>query len=271
MNNAIKHALSSIKKQIPPAILDLVFKQKFAKARRSPITLDQSIINEVILKNVQPDCNLVGGRPTQIALQQSWHEEALMDTSYINSGTGPYSIYRIPAEARRDAPITEVTHIQYPMPYGNGESYGRSQAGGTICDANQALLDSHTAGGLSPTPTVELLQGDLIRLHPGGYAHLDWVLNCKVGYDENMTNLNSSAIRSFGRLCILATKQVIYRELIVDMDRGFIEGGAEVTSIKGIVEQWADLEEQYQEELKTYFGANVLDVQTAAIFLKHML
>ena len=269
MNNAIKIALGRVKKQIPHAVLDIVFVQKQSAPR--PITLDQSIINTIVMKIVQPDCNLVGGRPTQIALKQSWHETALQDTSYINAGIGPYSIYRVPAEARKDAPITEVTHVQYPMPYGNGESYGRSQAGGTICDASTALLNSHTGGGLSPTPTAELLQGDLVRLHPGGYAHIDWVLNCKVGYDENMTNLNTSAIQSFARLVVTATKQYIYNSLIIDLDRGFIEGGAEVTSIKNIVEPWVDLEEGYQEELKTYFGANMLDVTTAAILLKHML
>jgi hypothetical protein len=272
MNNAINYAISQVKQQVPYQILDLVFVKKnmhrFAVLR--PITLDQSLIDTIVIGIVRKDCNLVGGRPMQTALQQTWHEATLQTMSHINSGSGPYSIYRIPEEERLSCPITEVMHAQYPQPYGNGESYGRNYGGGTICDAAKALLDSHTGGG-APRPIVELLQGDLVRLHPGGYSHVDWVITYKVAYDENMTNLNSSAIRSFARLAVLATKRYIYNQLIIDIDRGFIEGGAEIPMIRQIVESWNGLDQDYQEELNKYFGANVLDVTTAAVVLKYML
>lgn len=270
MNDAISVALQRIKSQIPPQILEVAFRKKDA----GPIvnlSIEYQILNEVIRTRVMTDCNLMGGKTTQISLSSSWWEETRATMSQINSGTGPFSIYRIPAEARENKDILEVHHIQYPMPYGNGASYGRVPSGANLCGASKNLMQSHTAGDITQTPLPELLQGNIIRLHPGSFAHINWVITCRLAYDENMTNLNSSAIDSFAKLCVLAVKQAVYNKLIITLDAGFIQGGAEITSFRNIIDQWSDIEQEYKEELNVYFGANVMDIQRIGPLMKYMI
>lgn len=270
MNNAIEIALKRIKTQIPRQILEVAFQKKDAGPFAN-LSLDQQILSEVVRGRVMDDCNLMGGRTTQISLSSSMWEKTLNTRSHINSGTGPFSIYRIPADVREGCDILEVHHVQFPMPYGNGVSTGRIQEGGTICAASANLLNSHTAGDVIQTPTAELLTGNLVRMHPGSYAHIDWVLTCRLAYDDNMTNLNSGAINSFAKLCVLATKKHVHNKLIILLDAGFIQGGAEITSFRNLIDDWKDIESEYLEELDIYFGANLMDIQRIAPILKYMI
>ncbi len=269
MNNAVRTALSRIHQQIPPEILNATFMAGLQSD--FPTTLDDQIMKLVIDAYLRQDCNLFGGRTIQIALLGSYHEPSANTRTQVNSGTGPFSIYRIPPEERFFESLVEVQGIQYPTPHGNGDGYGREGQGGTLCAANQALLNSHNGGGRSPTPTVELMQGDVIRLHPGGYTHQDWVLSCRVAHDENMTNLNPSTIDIFAKAAVLAAKIYIYTNLIVKIDRGVIRGGSELPTIRAIVEGWGDLTAEYSETLDLFSGSTMMDVQRFASYAKFAL
>lgn len=268
MYNAMRVAVERVMMQIPPQILQLAFLRNLPY---QGLSLQQRVIDEVINKRVRTDCNLVGGKTIQVTLQSNYHEPTVADLSQINSGTGIFSIYRIPPEARQFCDIVAVHHLQYPMPHGNGYGPPRGSTMNPLCAASQELFNSHTGGGTSPTPTAEPLQGDLVRIHPGAYVHIDWVLSCRVAYDENMTNLNPSAIDTFAKLAVLATKMYIYNNLIVELDQGFIQGGAEIQSIRNIVETYSNLEEEYYQLIPEHFQANVVDIQRFGTFMKHML
>jgi hypothetical protein len=270
MNDAMRVSMTRIKSQIPNQILEIAFRKKDAGPFAN-LSIDEQILDEVVRERVMTDCNLMGGRTTQISLAVSMWEQTVDTHSQINSGTGPFSIYRIPADRRENCDILEIHHTHYPMPYGNGVATNRIATGGTMCAHSKNLLNSHTAGDTIQTPTAELLQGNVIRLHPGSFAHIDWVVTCRLAYDENMTNLNSSAINSFAKLCILAVKQHIYNNLIINLDAGFIQGGAEITNFRTIIEQWSDLNPEYLEELDVYFGANFMDIQRIGPLLKYMI
>ena len=75
------------------------------------------------------------------------------------------------------------------------------------------------------------------------------LLRCLLANDENFSHLQIRSIPYFTRLCELATKAYIYNEYTIKMDKGRIEGGAEIGRFREIVDGYADAEEMYQEYL----------------------
>ena len=271
MINPVEKAMNDIRAHIPQEVLQLAFGQPDQQQAFGQISLQDTIVKTIIQDRVKTDCDLMGGKSVQITLDFDWWEPTNHNLSAWNSGAGRFGVYRIPPEARGHSDITEVFHCQFPMPFGQSMATGFDTGGGDLCTVNKNLLNSHTGHGQAAAPVPELLQGNMVRLHPGGMTHLNWVLACRVAYDENFTNMNGSAISSFAELCMIATKMYCYNKLIVPVDRGFIQGGAELTSIRNLIEQWSDLGQEYREKLDIYFGANMLDVVRVGTLLKYMI
>jgi hypothetical protein len=273
MHNAVQAALNRIKFNIPREILELAFSGVNGKFNpfAAPPNIDNAIINNVLKAKVFPDCNLMGGKTVQFSLLQSWWEKTSFTQTDFHTANGYYGIYRVPLSVTDGRPIVEINHVQSPAPYSIDPSMRNVAQSCLVAGAVNNVTNSYTAGDVSRRPVAELLQGNIIRIHPGGMEHVDWVVTCRVAYDENMSNLNSSAIDSFADLALLATRIYIYNYLVIKIDRGYIENGAELTSIKNIVEQWGSLEDAYKTRLNDYFGGNVMDIQRVGTFLKLML
>jgi hypothetical protein len=71
-----------------------------------------------------------------------------------------------------------------------------------------------------------------------------------VEYDENLNALNPRTFINFSKLCIYATKMFIHNELVVELNRGYIQGGYELNKIQEIIEEYKDAEEQYYDFLE---------------------
>lgn len=269
MSNAIQVALMRIKHNIPPQILQIAFKAK-QQYMWNNLSTDQEIISKVINSRVRTDCNLLGGKTIQVSLTSDMLEDVPRTASQVNSGTGPYSLYRIPPDRRDNCDITEVHRVMHPLPNAGGPSV-MSSRGGTICDFRHELELSHTGGGIAPTPTAERLTGDLIRLHPGYYTYIDWLLVCRVAYDKNMNSLNMSSIDSFADLCTLATKMYIYNNLIIQLDRGYVEFGMDIVAVRQVIEPWSDLNDTYTEKVDDFCNGNMMDLQRIGPLIKYML
>ena len=268
MHNAIDVALKRIMHQIPPEILNLAF------ASGNPMyggsSIHASIISNVIKGRVLSDCNLVGGRTISITLDSSWVEPTVRNDSEYYAGVGTNSIYRIPAHARDNADIVQVHHVGQPMPF-NGGMQIQDARSASICGYLNDLKSTWNGGGMGGSPIPEVLQGDLIRLHPGHMSHIPWVLVCRIAYDGDFNNLNIGAINKLGNLAVIATKMYVHTTTIVKLDRGYISGGAEIGIIREIISGWGDLEELYQEHLLKFTGSNALDIQRVAPLLKNMI
>lgn len=269
MSQAIPISLMRIKHMIPPQILQLAFMPTQQHVWNN-ISIDQQIVDKVVNSRVRKDCNLLGGKTIQISLTGPMLEQVVQTTSQVNSGTGSFSIYRIPPDQRDFCDITEVHRVMFPLPNAGGHAT-TSVKGATICAYTQELIHSRTGGGIPPTPTPELLSGDLVRLHPGGHTQIDWVLVCQVAYDEAMNSLNGSSVDAFAELCVLATKMYIYNQLIIQLDRSYVEYGMDIASVRQIIEPWSDLNEEYREKLNKFVNGNMMDLQRVGPLLKYML
>jgi hypothetical protein len=268
MNSPIDHGIRSIKEEIPYEILYLI------SDKTKP--LEFSIKEDIIYDKVFPACNMTGGKVTQIILKQSWlkrHPE------------NAFGLFEIPADARENRDIIEVHHITrkiltpgslgsmdniYPTVFSTPSSF-KDQIG-AIGVAADRMINSKT--GYTPfprDPIPEVLNGNLVMLHPSPLNFIPWCLTCRLQYDREMTNLNSSAVLNFTRLCVVVAKKHCYNTLIIKIDMGTIEYGVNITAIKDIISQWSNLDADYEEARRKFVATTIFDCRRLPGLLEHMV
>jgi hypothetical protein len=259
MHSAIEACFREIDRSIPIEILQRAFPLLPGQS------LDDAIHTEVIGAHVLPDCNLMGGRKKDIVLDSRWIELAETPEPFVYGNTQSYTLYRIPAEAREFRPISKVIGVRYPYALNDGlqtPTYGLSLAGaGTTMDGlSSQILNSHTFGNKMVLPTPILKSGDIVQLTPNNVSHIQnvWVLECRLYYDEEFTNLNEQAIMTLMHLVRTAVEMYIYNKLIIKTDMAFLSGGQQLGKMKEIIESYSDRRELYFQLLKQFNGAAII-------------
>lgn len=270
MNSPLEIALVKIHASIPPEILNYGFSDR--EVREDIVTIDDMILTKVIRYRVIKDMNIDGGKYKEIVLRREYMEKLTRnrDDSYMH--TGKWSVYRIPPAARDGLPIAEVTNLRFRGAYAGYQPYSIGFAtGANLTTLGQAALDAHTFQSAPPTPNIELLSGDLIKLTPSQHHGTIWAMNCRLCYDDCLTNLNSSAIIPFADLCVLAVKAYIYITKTIALDKAYINGGYAVGQFKTIIDSYADANEKYEEAYTKLAGAMFLDPGRLNAFLPYIL
>lgn len=271
MVNPYEVALTRIMYSIPKTILRIAFYEK-TKLDPDMIAIEDLIKQNVIRKRVMVDLNLLGGKPKTIVLEHRYLEKIQRNTADGIINTGQFSLYRIPPEEREYRPIIECTGITYPGRFGgsliNATGYG---GGVTMGSLAAEVLNSHTLANSPARPMAEALSGELVRLTPAQHAHIDWVLSVRLAYDTELTNLSSSQIDTFSKICVAATKYYVYNELIIDIERGRIEAGYDLSSIRDVINSYSDQNDRYMELLDDMAGAACLDPIRMATILRYQI
>lgn len=270
MNNALDIALSRIRVRIPSQILDIAF------AKREPWDVtcshDEMILNHIIRAFVLKDTNIFGGKQKQIILRPEYKEKLQfnVDDGYLH--TGPFSLFRIPAEAREGQPIVEVHGVAYRGNYSDYIPQTAGWPGGVnLSVLGHAVLDSHTFSSSPVKPNIELLTSDLVRLWPPQHSFVIWVMTCRIAYDQDFTNLNTSAMDTFAEVCVEATKMFIYNKIVIPMDEAHIQAGQQIGEIKRIVDSYSEAPQRYKELMTQLAGTMLLDPVRLQSILPYML
>lgn len=239
---AVEKAIQEIRMIIPEEILDLVFIKKAYYYRDRPTNLDREIIKKVIAPRVIVDCNLLGGTDVIIPLLDIYRE---VTEEWM-------AVYRLPKSFTDNRSIMSILGVMYLNPYASAAaSTGMGAKGWShVMSCSQAVLDA-----MSPIPnfsTSEIsLEGEntiLVRdsriLPQNSYAR------CILSYDEYMSNINPRSYIAFAKMCELAVKSYIWKNRVVPMDKAEMTGGVSLGSIKEVIEEYRDAEEQYQDYRK---------------------
>lgn len=96
-------------------------------------------------------------------------------------------------------------------------------------------------------------------------------MNCRIAYDENFTNLNTSALDTFADLCVEAVKMYAYNTLIIPLDKGYVESGLNIGEFKRIIDTYADSPVRYKELLSKLAGSMILDPSRLMNILPYLL
>lgn len=274
MANIIQACLNRIYHSIPQDILNLTFKPDRNE------TLDHKIHELVIKDRVLFDCNLVGGRPKEIVLRKHWVEIANTPAPFIYGQSKTYSIYRIPPEDRENRMLSSVISLRYPYTIhgglqvpnvGLGMGLGFNHAGGIACQA----LEGQTWANAVPLPTPILLSGHQVKLVPATVSQIqdiEWILTCRLNYDEEFTNMNNQAILPLVDLTLCAVKAYIFNELVLKADMAYVVSGQQMGRIKEIIDSYSSENDRYLELLRNFNGGAVsLDSENRRRLLRDML
>ena len=261
MNNPYQVVLARITQGIPHQVLSIALKA-FNEENNKHYNLTTFIQEHIMTRVILPELNLAGGRVKTIPLRTEYIENTKMEHAGYAGDDGPYTLFRIPPEARDNLPISNILSVQYPYNTYLGGGVNSSDIGLTgfcLVDQIDEVLNSYTLARPRNHPTAVLLSGDLVRLAPSQYAMQNWLMTCRLNFDAALTNLHDHAIGPLADLTLLALKQWIYTTLIIDIDRVSVETGAEIGTIKSVIEGYSDAGQQYAEQFVQARGAMLLE------------
>lgn len=272
MHRPLEHIFVGISQNIPEEILDLAFRKYENIPSQLNLSLHDLIRQKVIRGRMLRDCNIVGGKIKQIVLSQDYLEDITYGYAESSLMIGKYCLYRIPTEEREGVALAEVNGITYPSNLGgshlNIAGYG---GGATLPIVANGVLDAQTYQSSTSRPTPELLSGDLVRLNPPQYNHIDWVLSCRLCYDDSFSNINQAAIIPLTRWAICAVKAYIYNYLVIKLDRGAVEFGSELGRVKEVIDKYSEEDVRYWELLDKFAGGATLDMRRLETYFNFAL
>ena len=273
MLNPIESAMVDVFHTIPWQILEVALRtanERYHESNHIAAFISQHIIKERIMK----DINISGGLIKTVVLKPAWIERMTPDHMGLAGDDGPFTVYRIPPEARDNLPISGVLGIQYPYNTfgGNGVADLQLGTGGyNLTEQIDQVLNSYTLGTPRNHPAVDLLSGDLVKLCPTQYAQQHWLLTIRTHFDEALTSIYQAQIPVFGKLVLYATQQWCYTNLIIDVDRAHMETGADIGAFKTVLEEYRDARTLYDETLVAWRGASMLPGAVRRRLLKYQL
>lgn len=257
MNSPYQIILSRVVQSIPKTVLQIALKY-FNDQEHKHYNIATFIQEHIMARVILPELNLTGGRVKTIPLKAEWVEVCPGDHGGYAGDDGPWTLFRIPPEARDNLPISNIMSVQYPYNTYLGGGVNSSDIGvGGYCLVDQVdeVLNSYTLARPRNHPTAILLAGDLVRLTPSQYSLQNWLMTCRLNFDKALTNMTDHTISSLADLTMLALKQWIYTTLIVDIDRVAMETGAEIGTIKSVIEGYADAGQLYAEKFELTRGS----------------
>lgn len=241
--NAVQIAINRATHEIPRMILEDCFIKRFQEYRSIPKSLEQRIKEEVILKIVLPDLNMVNGVYTYVSLAN-----AKMEFSDRNT-----RIYYIPKEATGGRSIMTALSIGHSSIY--PATYFGACDNSMITRSTAMLQDSISDLQVTSNSRVELIAENTVIVYDAPlYPAANTVLKCILENDENLSTLRPRSIPNFVRLIILAIKGYIYNEMILEIDKARLVGGHELGMYRQILDNYADAWDQYHTMLKEKAG-----------------
>lgn len=246
----ITKAIDEIKFTIPRPILNLAYVGQ-KSFRAAPVSLEEQIRRKTINARVLVDANIVGGETIVVdlgGLTPIQHDEY----NYV---------YDIPGERVNYRTILTALSVIY-MAYNTVQnSYipGMGMVAPNIVNdvssAADRVMASHSNIPITSNAEVRVVGHNSVMIRNHIITATATKLRCVVCHDEQLSNISIRNAHDFAKLCQLAVKSFIYNELLIALDRGYLEHGQELPSVKSYVDGLADAEEMYQTFLKEKWRA----------------
>lgn len=251
---------------IPHHIVREAFKDKLPQYRGAPISLDELVMIKVIRPRVLIDMDVKGGQIMVVDTDG-------VQPAYVDMRT---SIFELPAEKfmyRTMLSVLSASFIPYAISFNNNNTPAYYMPNGNNSDLlSAAQRVGNAMSNMQPLSTsdIEIIGYNTILIRQNIRSTGIYSMRILVGNEENLNNLPIKMLPQITKLCEYAIKAYIYRELIILMDQGFLEGGQSIGSIKSIVESYADANEMYETYLKEEIGgaAHLADPTRKRRFLK---
>lgn len=244
--SAIAKALDTIKRSIPKDILRITFQDVVNDWRGPPISLDQKILDDVIMSRVMEDADILSGEEAIVPLDN-------IDGTYYDEFTVMYVIPPQLLNNRRIISVKSIGYLPYAVSFSSfGAGVGVVGPSGItdLTGAGQRVGDA--ASNIPPVSeaNVDLIGHNTVVVRNFRRITSAYHLRCVVANEANMNNINPRSWHAFSQLCVLAVQSHIYNTLDIKLDRGYLAGGQELGSIRRRVDELSDAETNYQTYLR---------------------
>lgn len=246
----ITKAIDEAKFTIPREVLKLAYigKQDW---RAAPISLDEQIRYKTIVSRVLVDASIVGGQTVEIPL-------AGLSPVYNDENNYVFEIPSDRTNGRTIISALSVSYVSYMNSVGGlataGIANNMNGYANDMTSAARKAMDSRSSIPNVATSECIVVGHNTVMVRNMVRTSSVQSLRCVLANDERLANFSVRSSLDFSRLCGWAIKSYIYNELIIRLDRGFLEGGKELGSIKSYVDGLADAEENYQTFLEEKWG-----------------
>lgn len=262
--------LSHINNNIPEEILNAAF-----EPGKNQSTLDELIIDKVMVGRVLMDLNLVSGIRTRIPLIDAWKQpveglpfEIIVGSTYLAD------YYLIPPSARENRNIVAVEQIasdySYTTPNSGGLGNNDGSFGNSVADLASVAISSRTQYNQPIMPQATLMSNNFVKVYPATYSS-GLVIECTLEFDRELTNMAQNIIIPTRNLTLCAVKAWIYNKLRIKIDSSEVVAGMSVGAFKDIVLEYQTENAQYDELLMKIRGATLMEPDHLAAIVSMML
>lgn len=262
--NPITYAIDRIIKfGIPKPILGMMFLSRYAREYYTLDTLESKIREEIIDQRIIVDCNLVHGVNMTIPLAKC---EKLTGNYYS-------STWRVPKEltqGKRIVSVLEVTAASGTVITADASMSATSTGMYTATMANYTTMGAVMGAArqmqrsvmpiqMVSNALVYLVGDNTIMIKDSVIIPATMMLRVIVENDENMNHIQPAYYLTFYEIVLSATKSYIYNNLVLEQDNVFIMSGGELNKFKDIVDNYADAEQLYTEQIESWYKSMILN------------
>lgn len=246
--SVIDKLIFEIKQEIPRPVLEVAFLKRMGRNHKYAGGLDWEIRNKVIDARIHADLGIMGSETINVPLARS-EVQFLENQDYR-------TVVRIPKTLTKGRPIAEVIAFNYyynmvAADLNNGwqaSSYNAQNCGNSpVMGAAQQILRSAAPAPVVSTANVELVGENVIVINDYMGKVQRGSMTVRLGQDPELSSWDGVAVFQLSIFTIEAVKAWIYANTFIDLDSGYLYGGAELGRIQNVIESYADANKNYQE------------------------
>jgi len=246
--DAISYATRYILQRIPERIIKDGLSVRTRDRRYQQVPPEALLRDKVIKACVIPDCSATGGKTITIIFDQGDLKQ--------DSINPPVWIYEVPAEKRDYLDIVSVLEVTSYFPSITTVPYNMrfpTVTGSVMQRSMSEALSSQSPPAMSGTSKVELGLNNSIVLYDITRWNTTMMARLRVCHDELLSDLMPTAWPDFGKMCLLATKMILHKELMLPVDQGKLESGMELGAYSAIIQEWSGAAQEYEEFLRDWW------------------
>lgn len=246
----ITYAVERILNVVPREVLRLAYIGK-KDYRAAPLNLATEIRRKTIEGRVIMDTNIVGGETIVVEitdLKPVFHDQY-------------HYVFEIPPERVNHRKIMTALCVNYlsrntmANKYQTGMPANAVNYTSDVTNAAHRAFNSRSNIPVVSNSDVDMVSDYAVRIRNHLITAAVVQLKCIVENEERLANISMRNAPAFATLCLYAAKSFIYKELLLQLERGYLEHGQELGAVKSYVDGLSDAEENYQTYLTEQWGA----------------
>ncbi|EBW9734515.1 hypothetical protein DQR70_05925 [Salmonella enterica subsp. enterica serovar Oslo] len=249
--SVVDKLVHEIKRAIPKPVLEVAFLKRMGRNHKYAGGLDWEIRKHVITDQIVEDLDILGAETVNIPLSGA-EVQFLENQDYR-------TVIRIPKSKTKGRRISQVIAFNYwyntvAADLNNGWQTGggniQNCGNSPLMQTAQQVIRAAGPAPINSSASVELIAENTVVINDYMGKVQQGSLTCRLGQDDELSSFNGPAVFQLAQLAVFAAKAWIYNNTVIDLDSGYLYGGAELSKIESIIEGYSDAYDNYTDFLR---------------------